>query len=163
MSERIELSQELREALLNPDLLPTEIKVNGRAYVPQRPIAAGFKGAVWKVTDHLSRFRAAKLALYDDYEDRSFLKEIALAAKLEPYPEFARFDDADVIEVDLQTAGRHKFVCFIEEWIDGTPLINFLADKSTAISSAFLVQYVLQMCPALAALKAQGLQHDDLH
>jgi hypothetical protein len=88
---RIQLTQELRAQLLDPANLPSELTVAGQVYHPQAPIDGGFKGVVWKVTDEHARDRAAKLAIYEDYEDRSFLQELFLAAKLEPYRQFARF------------------------------------------------------------------------
>jgi len=127
------------------------------------PVRAGFKGAVWKVKDRFSRTRAAKLAIFEDYADRSFLDEFSLAARLEPYPQFARFDDADVVEVCLGDLGTRTFVCFIEEWVEGTTLADFLADKERQVKCSFLVQYASEMCSALSALRAQGLRHDDLH
>jgi len=163
MAERVQLDEAMRNALLSQDSLPPTINVRNQSYTPRETIAAGYKGAVWKVTDEYGRWRAAKLALFADYEDRSFLTEFSLAAKLEPYPQFAKFDHADIIDVSLPQLGERKFVCFIEEWINGWSLRDFLTKHRDQLTCSFLVEYVQQMCAALSALRAQGLRHDDLH
>ena len=90
MTERIQLNDDQRQALLNPKNLPTTIQVNKKEYAPQRPIDAGYKGAVWQVHDEFSRPRALKLCIYNDYQERSYIQEVLRAAALEPYREFAR-------------------------------------------------------------------------
>ena len=160
---RIQLSEQLKAALLNHVNLPQELVVGGRIYRPQEPVAGGFKGVVWKVIDEHGRLRAAKLAMYEDYKDRSFLQELFLAAKLEPYPQFARFVDAGIVELELGIEGKRRFVCFIEEWVDGLTLEGFLAEQRRYIDSAFVLAYVKATCAALLALETTGLRHDDLH
>jgi hypothetical protein len=160
---RIQLSEKLKAALLDHANLPHKLEVEGRTYWPQHPIDGGFKGVVWKVADEHGRPRAAKLALYEDYEDRSFLQELFLAAKLESCPQFARFVHAGIVDLDLGTEGKVRFICFIEEWIDGLTLKSFLTEQKPFIDSAFLLAYVKEMCSALLALETIGLRHDDLH
>jgi serine/threonine protein kinase len=128
-----------------------------------KPVTAGFKAAVWKVTDEHGRARAAKLAIYEDYEDRSFLEELSRAAKLEPFPQFAKFIDAGLTDLQFPELGKIRFVCFIEEWIDGLVLEEFLTQYRDVVDSNFLLAYVNQMCGALHALQAKNLRHDDLH
>jgi serine/threonine protein kinase len=160
---RIQLSDQLKAAMLDRANLPSKLEVGGRTYRPQEPVAGGFKGVVWQVADEHGRLRAAKLALYEDYEDRSFLQELFLAAKLEPYSQFARFVHAGIVDLDLGIQGRPRFVCFIEEWIDGLTLKTFLVQQKLYIDSAFVLAYVKEMCSALLALGTTGLRHDDLH
>lgn len=163
MSERIALTEEQKAILLNSDYLPSEIHVKGERYVPKRPVAAGHKGAVWEVTDEYSRPRAVKLAIYKDYEDRSFLQELSRAALLDPYPSFAKFVAADIVDIELHSLGQTRFVCFVEEWIDGFPLAEFCAKCKEDVTCSFLLGYVDGLCEALSALDAVKLQHDDLH
>lgn len=164
MAHRIQLDDSLRAALLDPSNLPTELRVKGMVYYPKRPVKAGFKGAVWKVTDEYGRPRAAKLAIYEDYEDRSFLQELSRAADLDNYSEFfADFIGAEPIEIELQGCGSCRFVCFIEKWIDGLTLAEFLIKYRENVTSSFLNSYVDGMCSALSALQTVNLRHDDLH
>ncbi len=163
MSERIELEAAVQKCLLDPQGLPRELSVGGSVFIPQKAVAAGHKAAVWQVVDQYGRLRAAKLAVYDDYRDRSFLQELSRAAKLEPYPEFAKFVAADVVDLSLEGLGERRFVCFIEEWIDGLTLEQFLANHRDEVNCSFFIGYVKGMCCALSALKAVGLRHDDLH
>ncbi|MDE3258371.1 MAG: protein kinase [Gemmatimonadota bacterium] len=163
MNERIQLSDEQRECLLDPNNLPTSICVNGKEYSPERPEKAGYKGAIWKVRDEFSRIRALKLCIYEDYQDRSYLQEMKRASVLEPFPEFASFVDAGLTTLTIATIQNETFVCFVEEWIDGLTLESFVQEQTDVVTPAFVVAYVTAMCRALKALSAVRLRHDDLH
>lgn len=163
MNERIQLSDEQRECLLDPNNLPTSIRVSGKDYTPEKPEKAGFKGAIWRVLDEFGRSRALKLCIYDDYQDRSYLQEMSRASKLERYPQFANFVDAGLAELSIGKLPIQKFVCFVEEWIDGSTLESFINEKTKHVTSSLLLAYVRGMCGALSALNAVGLRHDDLH
>jgi serine/threonine protein kinase len=162
-AKRVELDTELRNALLNAENLPERIEVRAHEYFPRKPVTAGFKAAVWKVSDEHGRFRAAKLAIYADYEEKSFLQELSRAAKLEASPQFAKFIDAGPLDLSFPGVGTRRFICFIEEWIDGLTLEEFLSQHREIVNSDFLLAYVEQLCHALHALKAKNLRHDDLH
>jgi serine/threonine protein kinase len=159
---RIQLSDALRALLLKREAIPSVVDVGGRKFIPVAPIAAGFKGAVWKVHDQFDRPRALKLAIIADYEDRSYLSEMALAAKLDSHPLFAQFADAALTTIELE-GSSHRFVCFVEEWINGQTLEDYLTTARDAVTPAFLVAYVKNMCRALSVLKEHDLTHDDLH
>ena len=163
MNERIQLSDEQRECLLNPKYLPSSICVNGKSYTPEKPEKAGFKGAIWRVRDEFSRLRALKLCIYDDYQDRSYLQEMTRASALEPYSEFASFIDAGLTKLTIGPIQSETFVCFVEEWIDGLTLKCFVQEQTNVVTPAFVVAYVRAICGALKALNAVGLRHDDLH
>ncbi len=165
MPERIELSQRLREILLDPSQLPDSIEVKGKKFIPQSPEAAGFKGAVWRVVDEYGRDRALKLAILSDYTDRSYLEELSRAAKLEDYPEFARFDIAGPVELTFPAlpGERIQFIAIAEQWVDGLTLEKYLQERPQDISASFLVAYVSAMCNALSALREHRLTHDDMH
>ena len=163
MADRITLSDELRDFLLDPSEMPPEILVGQEKYTLDCPVAAGYKGAVWKVTDKLGRPRALKLAIFEDYQDRSYLEEARRAAVLEPYEEFARLFDADTVPLDVPEQQGRIFVGFVEEWIEGDTLEQFLTKNRTEISSSLMVAYVDALAGALSALQANGLKHDDLH
>lgn len=105
MPTRIVLNKALRSAMLRRDSMPDYIEVGGRKYSPQSPLNAGHKAVVWKVTDEYGRPRAAKFAIYKDYEDRSFLQEMTRAASLERYFQFARLDAADIISLHIASQG----------------------------------------------------------
>ena len=161
--ERIELDEELRRFLLDPSNMPTEIVVGQEKYVPEIPVASGFKSAVWKVIDKFGRHRALKLAIIEDYRDRSFLEEAQRAAPLEQYEQFARLIDADLVKMDVPGCPGRPFVGFVEEWIEGFTLEAFLINQDSEVSSSFFVSYVNALTSALSALRANDLRHDDLH
>ncbi len=163
MEDQIVLTNTLRDALLNTGNLPAQIDVQGQIYTVQHPINASQKSVVWMVTDCFGRPRAAKLAVCSDYEDRSFLSEVFHAAKLERSLVFARFDNAGIVSIDLPDHPAQHFVCFIEQWIEGRTLLDFLKQQTHLVTGTFLLAYVHGMCEALNALRAVKLQHDDLH
>jgi len=163
MPDRIQLGDEVRRHLLGQEFLPASIQVNGKTYTPEAPIAAGFKGAVWRVRDEFARRRALKLCIHDDYQDRSYLQELSRASDLEPYSEFAHFVDAGLVELTLGSLGTQTFVCFVEEWIDGLTLEHFVKDQIDLVTAAFLLAYVKGLCGALSILQKVALRHDDLH
>ena len=57
MPERIELSEEQRRHLLGQEFLANSVPVNNKTYTPEAPVAAGFKGALWRVRDEFGRPR----------------------------------------------------------------------------------------------------------
>ncbi len=160
---RIQLNEDQIQALSNSEVMPASIKVNGSEFTLHKFVAVGFKGAVWQVKDHFGRERAAKFAIYEDYQDRSYLEELTLGVKLEECPEFARFINADIQNLSLGQIGEQKFVCFIEDWVKGATLDSFLKKHAADVTISFFLRYVEGLCQSLKALQAVGLRHDDLH
>ena len=163
MAARIELDEETRRHLLDAEFLPDAIIVNHKTYTPEVPVAAGYKGAVWRVRDEFGRQRALKLCTSADYQDRSYLQELSRASALERYPEFAHFVDAGLTELSLGAVPTQVFVCFVEEWVDGLTLENFFKEERDLVTAPLLLAYVRGICEALSALRSAGLRHDDLH
>ena len=154
MADRIELPAELREFLLDPSALPTEIFVDQNRYTPDHPVAAGYKGVVWKVTDRFGRARALKLAILEDYQDRSYLEEIQRTAKLEGHEVFARLENAGTVTLDVPGHTGRTFIGFVEEWIDGVTLEEFLEDSVSDVSPSFMVSYIAALTSAFSGLQA---------
>ena len=118
---------------------------------------------MWKVTDKFGRARALKLAILEDYQDRSYLEEVQRAAKLEGHEVFARLEYAGKVTLDVPGYSGSTFIGFVEEWINGRTLKEFLEDSVSDVSPSFMVSYVAALTSALSALQANGLKHDDLH
>ena len=73
---------------------------------------------------------AIKFVTYDDYLDRSYLQEATRYAKLRNYPEvFAYFYDAGIIEIPLHDGKKIKLICFIEAFIEGQTLEDYIQKK----------------------------------
>ncbi len=143
--------------------LPSNVTVNGKSYTVEFPVAGGFKSVVWRVRNEFGRLRALKLAIHDDYEDRSYLQESIRASALENYEEFARFFDAGPVSLELGNLPPQQFIGFVEEWIEGDTLEHFLVHQRDVITASFVVAYVRFCTSALAALSVTKLRHDDLH
>jgi tRNA A-37 threonylcarbamoyl transferase component Bud32 len=161
--ERIQLDESLREALLDPALMPPQLTVDGAEYKLVKPLDAGYKGAVWKAVDRYGTMRAIKFAITDDYADRSFLEEMTRARKLEDHPIFARLFAAEVTTLSLGSGSPRHFACFVEEFVPGRSLRAFLKESPELVTISFIDAFVTAMAQALSALHAVGLRHDDLH
>jgi serine/threonine protein kinase/predicted SnoaL-like aldol condensation-catalyzing enzyme len=164
VQKRIQMDEETKRLLSSSSykIIPTEIELRGRKYYPKEFISSsGYKSVVWKGVDEYSQPVAIKFATYEDYIERSFLEEAGRAAKLRGYSQFAYFYDADIIEISFPDGKKRKFVCFVEEWIDGLTLKEFIQKKE--ITPSFIVNYVREMGEALNILKTLNFRHDDLH
>lgn len=165
MPERIEMNEDVKASLLDPDRLPPEIKLGGQRYWPERPAGSGHKSVVWQVRNEDGRNRALKFATYDDFLSRSAEEEKAYAARLEADQVwFARIESSGKTELDASIAGM-KFECiyFVQEWVDGKPLDEFFSDNRDDVTAGFLLWYGTTIMRPLAALASAALVHDDLH
>ncbi len=160
---KVEMSKELHQWLTDESLLPPTVSLNTKILVPQRVLGHGFKSVVWEVKDEYGRRKALKLAVAADYENRSFLEEATRAAQLEDYPEFARFNEAGYVQLEDQEGVAQKLVAFLEDFVDGSTLEDFLVQQQPSVTISFFSGYVRAMANALNALKHTGLRHDDLH
>lgn len=166
MEKRIELPSEIKEAIYSDYFLKknSEIKLKNRTYVLQEIIGDGFKSVVWKAVDDYGTLRAVKLAVLDDYKDRSYLSEAYLAKKLDQFSDlFAEFIDVDQIDLQISEDNKYTFVIFISKFIRGMNLREYLDKHKNDIYCNFLYFFVKKMCEALNALKICELAHDDLH
>jgi serine/threonine protein kinase len=161
--DRIQMDAETKKFLMTPNIFPDPLEINGHRYFPQKPISdKGFKSVVWCGINERNTPVAIKLATYEDYIDKSFLEETDRTAKLDDYPEFfARSYDAQIIELKTQDDRKIKLVCFIEEFVKGLTLDEYV--KKNEITPSFIINYVRGMCNILNILKELDLRHDDLH
>lgn len=160
--KRIQIDEETKKSLSSAEIMPPDIPVKGRKYYLKNPVSTeGHKGVLWKGIDEYNAPVGIKFAIYEDYMNRSYLEEVTRASKLRSYPIFAQFYDADIIELPLSDKPKRKFVCFVEEWIDGRTLEQYFQEKE--ITPPFMVNYVRGMCEGLNVLRELKLRHDDLH
>lgn len=163
MPPPIYMTEAEKQILSTYENLPSPFIVNKKGYSPQIFVSsAGKKSVVWKGTDEFDNPVAIKLATYSDYTDKSYLQELHRAATLKKYSDFfAQYFDGDLIELNLPDNKKLKCICFIEEWLDGKTLDNYI--KTDPITPRFIVQYVEKMSVALNILNANEFRHDDLH
>jgi energy-coupling factor transporter ATP-binding protein EcfA2 len=157
------MEQAVREYLLGEGHLPDPIELEGRRYRPVKPAGSGHKSVVWEVKNEDGRRRALKLATYEDFLARSAVEEKAYAARLEDDQEwFARIEASG--RATIPVLGReYECVFFVQEWVVGDPLDEFLRRHRRDVSARFLLWYATTMMRPLAALEAADLAHDDLH
>jgi len=160
IKERIQMDDETKKVLRSPQVVPGEIEIRGRQCFPKEYKAQGYKGVVWKGVDEYGADVAIKFTIYEDYMNRSYLEEAERARKLRGRGPFADFIDAGLVDITLPDGKKKKFVCFLEEWIDGWTLPDYLEQHDG--SASFLMSYVRNMCEALNILNALKFRHDDL-
>lgn len=154
------INEDIKKLLLSYDIIPEQIQINGRPFYPKEPKNSGEKGVIWKGLTVYGAEVAIKFKIYEDYMSHSYIEEATRAGKLYTYENFATFEDVGLIEIKINDENK-KFVCFIEEWIEGDTLENFLVNNE--INSSFFINYTRNICEALNILKTCELRHNDLH
>lgn len=161
-NDRIIMDDEEKRLLSSPEVMPREIEVEGKKYYPKKFVSSkGFKSVVWEGVDKYGTKVAIKFVTYKDYINRSYLEEASKAAILRSYEEFAYFHGAEIIELQTPDRNKIKCVCFIEEWVEGKTLENFIQENK--ITPSFIINYIRKLCQVLNILKELNFRHDDLH
>jgi len=155
------IDEKIKAFLKEGSCIEDSIVIKGKKYFKQSYAGSGYKGVVWKFIDEYGSEVAIKFAITEEYETRSFLNEATLASKLKFYPRFAQFLDAERKKIKMPDNSEVEFICFIEEWVDGCTLEEYISRKK--VTAIFLIGYIDMMCDALNILKYQELIHDDLH
>ena len=161
--EKIIMDEETKELLSNSEIMPREIEVKGQKYYLKQFISSkGAKSVVWKGVDEFGEPNLAiKFVTYEDYKDRPYLEEATKYAMLRRYPEtFAFFYNAGIIEITIN-AKKIKCICFIEAFIEGQTLEEYV--QKNEITPSFIISYIRKMCSALNILQNLNFRHDDLH
>ncbi len=163
IENRIEIDAETKASLESDQVVPLEgIDVNGQRYFPKKHVKSGTKGVVWEGRDKYNHPVAIKFTITDDYKYRSPLEEANRAVKLRDYPDFfARFETVGMVELKLLNNSTRTFVCFVEEWIDGSTVEDYL--EQYQVGAFFLKEYAMRMCSALNVLATLKFRHADLH
>jgi len=162
---KIVMDEETKKLLSNSDseIMPREIEVKRQKYYLKKFISSmGVKSVVWKGVDEYGEPPLAiKFVTYEDYLDRPYLQEANNYAKLRRYPEtFADFYNAGIIDIPIN-AKKIKCICFVEEFIEGQTLEDYI--QNNEITPSFIINYIRKMCSALNILKTLNYRHDDLH
>jgi len=153
---------ELKLLLETRGAIPDVIKVAGKDYRLEgdNAIDSGLYSVVWKAKDPYGRDRAIKLR---SHQTKGSLLETIKASELETCTQFARFVDADSLDMHLGAAGVVNLDVFVEEWIPGITLARFVRESQQRITPTLILGFVHDMCTALNALREKRLFHGDLH
>lgn len=160
---KIIMDDKTKQLLSSLENMPKEIELHGQKYYPKKFISSkGAKSVVWKGFDEFGApHLAIKFVTYEDYKDRPYLQEATRYAKLRKYNEtFAHFYNASIIDLPIN-AIKIKLICFIEEFIEGQTLQDYI--QNNEITPSFIINYIRKMSSALAILKSLNFRHDDLH
>lgn len=159
---RIVINEETKKNLYSKEVVKSSIVIDTVNVYPKTPKFYGHKGVVWQGVNEDGEHVAIKFAIYADYMDRSYLEERRLAAKLKKYPEyFSIFELAGIVALDMPRGKKEKFVCFVESWIDGWTVEEYIQNND--ITPEFIINYVRQIATAINILGTFNLAHDDLH
>ena len=160
MGGKIRLDVEEEKLLKSKDFIGNEVLVNRKPYYPKEVKGSGSKGVVWKGIDQYDAPVVIKFTIERDYINRAFLQEATRAAKLRKYSQFAHFYDAGLVKLKTEDGKEVKYICFIEEYIDGKTFEEYI--KNNEITASFIINYIKGMCRGLNILKELSLRHDDL-
>jgi len=161
MAERITISNGLLAALCSDYLSGRDVIVRSRTYTVHEVLGKpGHKGVTRHAKDEAGRSWALKLATPSDYEDRSYLQEVSLAARLK-CRNIAELHDWGDVSVPTESGAEARCVCFVVEYVDGQTLAEYVA--TTMLRPHHLRAFVRGMCNALDCLEAARLRHDDMH
>lgn len=143
-------------------MIPDTILVASREYRLEgdRAVDTGLYSVVWKAKDSYGRDRALKIR---SHQRQGNLLETIKASELEGCPQFARFVDASTARIELPGHGPVDVDVFVEEWIPGITLQQFLRQSPNGVTPTLLLGFVHDMCTALNALQERSLCHGDLH
>ena len=84
------MNEDIKKLLLSDDIFPeNQIQIKGRPYYLDEPKNSGEKGVIWKGSNKYGVEVAIKFKIYDDYINRSYIKEATRAGKLLIYENFA--------------------------------------------------------------------------
>lgn len=153
---------ELQTLLKSRDNLPDRIMVAGKEYRldGDSAIDSGLYSVVWRAKNRHGNDRAIKIRAH---QRQGNLLETIKASELEGCPQFARFEDAESIALNLPGNPAVAVDVFVEEWIQGNTLEHFVGASANEITPSFFMAFVREMSTALNALLEKGLSHGDLH
>ena len=142
--------------------IPDAVVVMGKEYrfEGDQAIDSGLHSVVWKAKGPYGQDRAIKIR---SHRSNGNLLETVKASELEACSQFARFVDADTIDLDLGLNGVVKVDVFVEEWIPGITLEQFVRESPSAVTPTLILGFVHDICTAINALREKGLFHGDLH
>lgn len=148
--------------------LPDYFDINGVKYEinGNDPIGEGLSSRVWKARDEFDRFRAIKLCsprFYEDADPKAISEEVRHASKLEGCEHIARFIDVATIDIPRKNSKPVKVICFVEQFIEGVHLGNFIRDHPNEVTPSFFDSCVAHLTTALNAFRICSLTHSDLH
>lgn len=181
--DRIEISSEMRQWLINGGCFPEELDVEFSATPGQRRRAfiildrqldgkvpdvhrrVGFKGFVLRVQDPLSRrIYAAKLCLPEDYTQEKLDVEMTHSERLGiPESPIVTHEMAGWVEGFESQPKKNRWLCFIGQWIDGETLEQFLESHPERVTPEHVFQFLHFLLRAILFLEEADVKHDDLH
>lgn len=128
----------------------------------------GKKGFVLRVLDPISqRELAAKFCIPADYEFKSPLTEVELAAKLKGGDEFiqllAMVGRVSAFDGQPTMMDQRDWVCFLSDWLDGETLQECLENKPSIITASLVAKIAESLVLSTLFLERKGYKHDDLH
>lgn len=147
--------------------LPDQLEIGGKYYTitGNQPLGAGLTARVWKCTNEYGQPRVIKFCSPNFYngEFDKVAVEIRRAASLEDCQHIARFVDAQRLGIQLTDRSKCEMVCFVEQFIEGETLAQFMERHPDEITSGFIISYLRHLSIALSAFHEKGLLHKDLH
>jgi hypothetical protein len=147
--------------------LPDLIQIGGKPYQidGDSMLGEGLTARVWKCLDEYGRPRAIKFCSPKFYngEFDKIAQEVRRASSLEGCEYIARFVDAQRVILNHKDGQSREYVCFVEQFIEGVTLANFIKQDVNEVTTGFILSFVTDLAKALTAFQQKKLSHKDLH
>lgn len=159
---RIMMSCSVRQHLISPDTMPTEVG----DYTIEDVLGRGYKGVTFRVRrkQGLRTVYVLKLTIAEEYEDGSYLPEIDRMVDLakRDRDHFPQIHDCGGWSCTIDDS-ECQFAYFVEDFISGSPLDKYLREATGSVTVGFLETFLREMLGAVSVLESLNLVHDDLH
>lgn len=141
---------------------------DANGYINNLNSRCGKKGFVLRVLEERTNLEfAAKLCIAADYEGKSPLSEVELAAKLKGGENLIHLlaGVGRVAPFDSQptTADSRPWICFLSGWLSGITLDDCLKNHPNKITPSLVSEIASSLIRTILFLEKKGYKHDDLH
>ena len=127
----------------------------------------GYKGFVLKVSDtNTNLIYAAKLCLYEDYEDPTHIEdEILNASYLSKFDSIVTHQKVGKVSAfsNQPIDAPNNWLCFISEWVNGYSLEHVIEKKVIPLKPSLIISIIRELVAAVLRIQSKSLKHDDLH
>lgn len=133
-------------------------------YIPKEIEGNGIDGITYSGIDFDLNAPVAIKVLFCPNLDESWKEEVRKAASLRTAHSshiVQVHDYGEYVVTKENTEEKYPFI--VSEFIDGITLEDFLSKNRNNISQEFILQFINDICEAIAAMRFKELEHGDLH
>lgn len=157
---QIMMSRAQKQRFIDPTTRPKDI--SGFEIIDY--LGEGYKGVTFKVRrkEGTRTPYALKLTIAEEYRDKSPIPEIDIMVDL-ALNDRDHFPQVHECNTWKDPITGEEFIYFVEDFIPGETLKNYLENNRDSLTSVFLDEFLREMLSALTVMQNFDLMHDDLH